>query len=131
MDYYWRVWATDGQATTVSEPDVSMITVDALLPVFVAEELDEDPETESILEQNFPNPFNPTTSIQYTVPREGRVRLSVYNLLGQEVAVLFDGTQSEGIYSVEFEKADLPSGIYFYRIHGPGFFETKKMVIAK
>jgi hypothetical protein len=131
MNYYWRVQATDGRITLLSDPDVRLVTVDALLPVIAAEEQEEDADPESILEQNFPNPFNPTTSIQYTVPREGRVRLSVYNLLGQEVAVIFDGTQSEGIYSVEFDKADLPSGIYFYRIHGPGFFETKKMVIAK
>ncbi|MGB6034306.1 MAG: PQQ-dependent sugar dehydrogenase [Bacteroidota bacterium] len=131
MNYYWRVWATDGKITLLSTPDVRLVTADVLLPVLAAAELEEDADPESILEQNFPNPFNPTTSIQYTVPREGRVRLSVYNLLGQEVAVIFDGTQSEGIYSVEFDKADLPSGIYFYRIHGPGFFETKKMVIAK
>ncbi len=131
MIYYWRVWVTDGQSALLSHPEVRTVTADALLPVLAVDELEEDAEPESILKQNFPNPFNPTTSIQYTVPREGRVRLSVYNLLGQEVAVVFDGTQSEGIYSVEFDKADLPSGIYFYRIHGPGFFETKKMVIAK
>jgi glucose/arabinose dehydrogenase len=131
VTYYWRVWATDGENTVLGEPDIRMVATDMLLPVFGTEEVGGDSESDVILEQNFPNPFNPTTSIQYTVPREGRVRLSVFNLLGQEVAVVFDGTQSEGIHTVEFNKADMPSGIYFYRIQGPGFFETKKMVIAK
>ena len=84
-----------------------------------------------MLEQNFPNPFNPATSVKYTIPRGGHVRLSVYNLLGQEVARLVDGNQTEGTYELEFAKANLPSGIYFYRIQAPGFIETKKMVITK
>ena len=87
--------------------------------------------TRKSLEQNFPNPFNPATSIKYTIPKSGFVRLAVFNLLGQEVALIFEGDQSSGTYEFSFEKADLPTGIYFYRINAPDFVETKKMVITK
>ena len=132
--YHWRVHATDGMADALSEPPSRRLIVAALdpLPGLESPTLVEAPgEEETVLEQNFPNPFNPLTSIKYTVPRPGRVRLSVFNLLGQEVAVVLDAEQAEGVHTVEFDKADLPSGIYFYRLQGPGFFETKKMIIAK
>jgi len=132
--YRWRVRASDGTAEAMSDPPFRRLVVAALGPLPPLEELellDAGTDEETVLEQNFPNPFNPLTSIKYTVPRAGRVRLSVFNLLGQEVAVLLDAEQSEGVHTLEFDKADLPSGIYFYRLQGPGFFETKKMVIAK
>jgi hypothetical protein len=86
---------------------------------------------ESVLEQNYPNPFNPRTTIKYTIPSAGSVRLFVYNLLGQVVAHIFEGSQSSGDHEIEFDSAGIPSGIYFYRIEAPGFVETRKMVIAK
>jgi len=132
--YRWRVRASDGTAEVTSGPPSRRLVVAALGPLPPLEELalvDAGKEEETVLEQNFPNPFNPLTSIKYTVPRAGRVRLSVFNLLGQEVAVVLDAEQSEGVHTMDFDKADLPSGIYFYRLQGPGFFETKKMIIAK
>jgi hypothetical protein len=84
-----------------------------------------------VLEQNYPNPFNPSTSISYTVRHPGYVRLSVFNLLGQEIERVVEGNQPEGTYDVAFNKLNLPSGIYFYRLQAPGIFETKKMVIAR
>jgi hypothetical protein len=131
--YHWRVYASDNLAEVVSTPPSRRLVVAAVGPLPLLEDLAQvkAPEEESVLEQNFPNHFNPLTSIKYTVPRAGRVRLSVFNLLGQEVAVVLDAEQSEGVHAVDFDKADLPSGIYFYRLQGPGFFETKKMIIAK
>lgn len=124
--YYWRVRATDGQVTVASE------TSRRFMVSFVTNVRDRrNKETEQTLEQNFPNPFNPVTSIKYTIPKSGYVRLSVFNLLGQEMAVVFEGLQNAGTYEFNFEKADLPSGIYFYRINAPDFVETKKMIIAK
>jgi hypothetical protein len=70
--------------------------------------------TETALEQNFPNPFNPTTIIRYSVGRETRVRLSVVDLLGREVQTLVDGTLAPGNYSALFDAARLPSGVYLY-----------------
>ena len=126
-DYFWRVVATDGRLFTTSTPPYRKINVAFTTPILARMEK----AKESVLEQNFPNPFNPATSIKYTIPHGGRVRLTVFNLLGQEVALLFDGIQTAGTFEVEFNKANLPSGIYFYRIQAPGFLETKKMVITK
>ncbi|MFN0156439.1 MAG: PQQ-dependent sugar dehydrogenase [Bacteroidota bacterium] len=123
--YYWRVQALDGQVT-VASANTRRIFVSFVTRV------QEDPDMPSqVLEQNFPNPFNPSTSIKYTIPKSGFVRLAVFNLLGQEVALVFEGMQGAGTYEFEFDKADLPTGIYFYRINAPDFAETRKMVITK
>ncbi len=124
--YYWRVKATDGQ-DTVTSSDERRLTISVLTPV---KEVDET-VGDFILEQNFPNPFNPTTSIKYTLPKSGHVRLAVFNLLGQEVVVIHEGVQAAGTYEFEFNSGELPSGIYFYRLRAPDFVGTKKMVIAK
>jgi hypothetical protein len=71
---------------------------------------------EYALRQNYPNPFNPGTTISYTLKSDGKVRLAVYDLMGREVAVLVDGVQAAGRHEVSFSGADLPSGVYFYRI---------------
>ncbi|MCK4427334.1 MAG: T9SS type A sorting domain-containing protein, partial [candidate division Zixibacteria bacterium] len=83
------------------------------------------------LSQNFPNPFNPVTQISYTLPRDGHVRLEIYNLLGQKVATLVDEYQQAGQKTVNWEAKDLASGIYFYKLTSSGFTATKKMVLTK
>jgi hypothetical protein len=83
------------------------------------------------LAQNFPNPFNPTTRFAYALPTEEPVRLSIYNTLGQEVAILVDEPQTAGYKSVEFDASALPSGIYFYKLQAGAFTETRKMVLMK
>ncbi len=94
--------------------------------------------TDSLVEQqasvqlsNFPNPFNPTTQIEYSVPRSGFVSLKVYDILGREVATLVNQDQSAGIHSVTFDASRLASGVYFYRLTGPGINETSKMLLTK
>jgi hypothetical protein len=83
------------------------------------------------LEQNFPNPFNPTTQIEYSIKTAGLVTLKVYDMLGNEVANLADERREPGNYSVEFNAADLPSGIYFYTLISGNFVETKKLILLK
>ncbi len=83
------------------------------------------------LAQNYPNPFNPTTTITYSVPQAGKVKLAVYNLLGQEVAVLVNGVVSEGSHQVEFNAKSLPSGAYFYKLQGENSVSVKKMLLLK
>jgi hypothetical protein len=129
-DYFWRVRATDGQDTVLST-QIRRFRITVSTAIQEPKSKQKEKDNTAALEQNFPNPFNPTTSITYTIPRGGNVRLSVFNLLGQEVALVFDGTQSAGTYEVNFSKEDLPTGIYFYRIQAPGFVETRKMVITK
>ena len=82
------------------------------------------------LYQNFPNPFNPTTTIQYTVDSRQFVSLKVYDILGKEVATLVN-EEIPGEYEVEFNGVGLPSGIYFYQLKEGSFVETKKMVLLR
>jgi len=83
------------------------------------------------LGQNYPNPFNPTTQIEYAIPLSGHVSLKVYNSLGQEVATLFDGVQKAGVHVATFDGADLPSGVYSYRLQSGKVSLTKKFVLMK
>jgi hypothetical protein len=83
------------------------------------------------MSQNYPNPFNPTTNIKYSVPVSGYVSLKVFNILGQEVATLFEGFQKNGSYNVDFDASRLTSGVYLYRIQSNGFTQTKKMILMK
>ena len=129
-DYYWRVKATDGQVATYSS-QVRRFHITIVTSVQEPKQKQKDKDEQAVLEQNFPNPFNPATTITYTIPKSGYVRLAVFNLLGQEVAKIFEGVQSAGTYEVTFSKEELPTGIYFYRIQAPGFVETRKMIITK
>jgi hypothetical protein len=81
--------------------------------------------------KNYPNPFNPTTTISYTLKNSTHVTLTVYDRLGREVKVLVDDTKSEGTHTVDFNGSELPSGIYFYRIKTPEKTEVRKMILAK
>jgi hypothetical protein len=88
--------------------------------------------------QNFPNPFNPRTSIKYGIPERTFVELKVYDILGREVEMLVNEEKERGIYSISFDAERLPSGIYFYRLkavpigmQAGDFIETKKMVLLR
>ena len=82
------------------------------------------------LRQNYPNPFNPSTTIQYDLPRMGTVSLKIFNTLGQLVATLVDERKEPGFHQVRWN-ADVPSGIYYYRLQAGEFVETKKMILLK
>jgi hypothetical protein len=83
------------------------------------------------LAQNYPNPFNPSTNISYTLKNSSKVRLSVYDLLGREVAVLANEIQAAGTHKVTFLANGLSSGMYFYKLQTAGMTMTKKMVLMK
>jgi Secretion system C-terminal sorting domain len=84
------------------------------------------------LSQNFPEPFNPSTTIQFTVPNDGRATLKVFNSLGQAVATLFDGEAATGTYNqVQFNASNLAGGIYLARLEFGGKMELKKMLLLK
>jgi hypothetical protein len=90
---------------------------------------------EFALFQSYPNPFNPSASIQYSLAKDGQVSLKVYNLLGNEVATLVNGRQAAGSYTVPFNTTmgtiNLSSGVYFYRLEAGSFVSTKKLVLVK
>ena len=81
--------------------------------------------------QNFPNPFNPSTNINYSVPKASIVTIKVYNMLGKELTTLVNEEKSAGNYSVKFNGKQLSSGIYFYKMLAGSFVETKKLILMK
>ncbi len=83
------------------------------------------------LDGNHPNPFNPTTSISFTLPHVGAVRLVVYDVLGREVAVLLNRQMREGRHTVSFDGSDLASGVYFYRLEYGSHMQMRKMALIK
>jgi len=83
------------------------------------------------LGQNYPNPFNPSTKIHYKIAQSEFINLSVYNVLGKEVAVLVNEIQSQGTYSVIFSADKLPGGVYFYKLETQNFTQTSKMLLIK
>ena len=91
----------------------------------------EELPTDYSLSQNYPNPFNPTTKIEYSLIEDSKVRLTVYNSLGQEVLTLVNGNQVAGRYTVNVNVKNLPSGIYFYQLQSDNFNAVKKMMLIK
>jgi photosystem II stability/assembly factor-like uncharacterized protein len=114
--YFYRLKQIDfdGSFTNSSE-----IEVDVTLPIKFA------------LEQNFPNPFNPITTINYSIPKDGFVSLSVFNLIGEKVAELVNSNIKAGSHQINFDASKFSSGIYFYKLESGSFTETRKMILMK
>lgn len=83
------------------------------------------------LSQNFPNPFNPTTTIRYGIPEKSTVKLEIFNVLGQRIATLVNEQQQPAFYTVTWDASSLSTGIYFYRLQAGGFVQTKKLLLMK
>jgi hypothetical protein len=83
------------------------------------------------LHQNFPNPFNPSTVISYSLPVASQAVLKVFDQLGKEVTTLVDEVIPAGEHTVHFDATGLPSGVYYYRLKSGGFSQTKKMILTK
>jgi hypothetical protein len=90
------------------------------------------------LYQNYPNPFNPSTIIEFVIPKSSFVNLRVYDVLGNEVAILVNEEKPTGNYEIELDASSLPdgkvrlsSGIYFYKLQTGEYSETKKMILLK
>ena len=83
------------------------------------------------LSQNYPNPFNPTTTIQYGLLQTGMVRLTLYNILGQEIRTLVNEVKEAGTHTINLNASDLNSGVYIYKIESGSFTQTKKMTLVK
>jgi hypothetical protein len=83
------------------------------------------------LEQNYPNPFNPSTRIAFAIPKASKVQLRILDVLGRDIALLFDGQKPAGAYELQWDAGSLPSGIYFYRLQSGEYVETRKMILLK
>jgi len=130
-----------GDVTEDAMPEICISDGDSLFlygfgPTGVEEQKKEDLASRFILQQNFPNPFNPQTTIRYYLPQSSDVNLSIYNVMGQKVKTLVSDFQSQGFQSVTWDGTDkngteVASGIYFYRIKTDYSQETRKMVLMK
>jgi hypothetical protein len=126
-------------ATTNDDESVVMVSweeifteiqINKTLPKAVSSNAEEIPIDYS-LSQNYPNPFNPSTTIKYSVPEPGIVQLKVYDIIGNEVAVLVNEKKAPGSYNAGFNAARLASGVYIYTLRAGSFVETKKMILMK
>ncbi len=131
VDYFWRVYAGNigGYGTASTARTFATGTTDV-------EEYAGVP-TEFALLQNYPNPFNPTTIIRYDIPKSSEVKLTIYDVLGREVARLVNEVQTVGRHRVEWNAAGMSTGVYFYRIEAKGqdgssnFTAVKKLLLMK
>jgi len=119
--WWWGIMNSAPHTQALYWFEAVVIGVDDLNPL---------PESYS-LTQNYPNPFNPTTMITYAIPEKASVKLTVYNLLGQEVATLVNEVKNVGTYEVNFKANQLTTGVYFYTIQAGQFTSTKKMMLIK
>jgi hypothetical protein len=107
---------------------VAVLTVET--SVTNQEEIKNSP-TDFVLQQNFPNPFNPSTKIGFNLPDRNFVTLKVYNVLGSEILTLLNEDMSAGYYQIDFNAEGLTSGVYFYTLSTHNFTSTKKMIILR
>jgi hypothetical protein len=124
---YHRVVANDGKNADVTSATASVKLTHGLI---VATEGDEIP-TKTELVGNYPNPFNPSTDIRYSLAASGNVMLTVYDVQGRLVKTLVDEARTAGSYQVRFEATNLPSGIYFARLQVGAFTQTKPLMLMK
>lgn len=101
------------------------------IPGLVASEVTNNMPNEFLLFQNFPNPFNPVTQIQYSLPISSEVRIEIYNSVGQLVELLVNESKQAGYYTATFDASGLATGVYMYKLTTPSFTQTKKMLLIK
>ena len=136
--YNWTVPNTPSTQCLVRISDVSnpstMDESDAVFTIEIAPGVEDDlsgiPDSYQLL-QNFPNPFNPTTTIYYGLPQESSVELIVYDVLGNEILKISEDQKPAGYHKFDFDASQLKSGVYFYRIDAGDFVKTMKMVLMK
>jgi hypothetical protein len=121
---------------TISAEEVRSIFAEKVinwlnLPTDVEVDPSLNPPVDFSLSQNFPNPFNPTTSIKFSVPETTPVTIKVYDVLGNEIAVLLDEVKDAGTYKIAYNATETASGVYFYQIKASGFVAVKKMSILR
>ena len=128
--YYVTVTTASGTSQNSNKISFNLDIEEVDKPQIGAVEAEPIP-TEYSLSANYPNPFNPSTNIDYTLPEASHVTMSIYNTFGQAVTTLVNEFQSAGYKSVTFDASSYPSGIYFYQIRAGSFKTSKKMIFVK
>ena len=126
--YYWRVRSINENGDVSAYSSVEKFT-----PVSAVTGIEDQKEisTEFKLEQNFPNPFNPTTTLSFSIPVEGFYNLDIFNILGEKVASLQNGFLNPGVFKSTFDGKNLSSGVYFYKLYGNNVNLVRKMMLIK
>ena len=124
------------EVTSISNSGPTMTCDFFVSPADVEDEFTERSPSNYSLKQNYPNPFNPTTEIEYFVPRDGHIKLEIFNLLGQKIQTLVDQEQKRGTYTITWDstseqKTFVSNGIYFYQLSAEDFEKTNKMILLK
>lgn len=99
--------------------------------VFIKEERSDEMPAKYFLSNNYPNPFNPSTKIRYSIPHSSLVQIRIYDILGYELETLVNENKPAGTYELTWNAANLPSGVYFYQIKAGDFIQTRKMILLK
>lgn len=127
--YYFALKAVDNSKNASEfSSEVSAEGVGTPIP---DEKAEGDLPEKIVLESNRPNPFNPTTTIEFAVPKATQVNISVYNMLGKQITTLIDQKVSAGRHQVTLNAGDWSSGVYLYRLHTPGYSTSRKMMLMK
>jgi len=130
LDSEGSMFVTGGSQGTNTGQDILTIMLDQFLVSVSEPDLSNVPESFQ-LEQNYPNPFNPSTTIQFSIPRNEHVTLKVFNVLGVEVAILLDEELTAGLHKINWKPVALGSGIYLIRLEAGTFKQTQKMILIK
>ena len=121
----------DAWAVNIDVSNSSDDAPDLQFPTAIGDQHDGLAPKEFRLSQNYPNPFNPSTKIDFTIEKPSSVRLEVYNVVGEKVTELVNSKMNAGTYSVTFDAANLPNGVYFYKLFAGKFTSVKKMLLIK
>jgi len=124
--YYWRVCAINNYGSSDYSTGY-FITGESILSIRNISELPQ----KFILYQNYPNPFNPFTTIKFFLPVRSNVKITLLNLLGQEVKLLSNNYYNEGEHIINVDASNLASGVYYYKVEANNFFDIKKMILIK
>ena len=109
-----------GEEVTISNSAINKLFVSAdIIPL------------EYSLQQNYPNPFNPGTTIKFSVPNQTKLKINLYNVLGELVQTIAEGLYEPGFYQTELNAQNLPSGIYIYRMESGESLQSKKMILLR
>ena len=125
-EYYWRLKAFNDAGSSDWTEKQSIQTA-----ISVGVDDGQEKPDEFALNSNYPNPFNPQTQIRYELPEQAQVRLTVYNMLGEQVTTLVNESQSAGHHEVTFDASDLSSGTYIYRLEAGDYSESRTMMFVK
>jgi len=114
-----------------NDPDLLITQLQVVLDVVTGVEEENSLPTLYSLYNNYPNPFNPTTTIKYDIPEQSYVTIKIYTIVGEEVATLLNEEQNAGRYQIQWNASELASGVYFYRLQAGQFSDTKKLILMK